>query len=132
MFRNSHCFSSVTSPYNVMNVLLASSSTLSFSCYFWCTALSLPKLLVHCSVGTTIRSFAESAQDRSKEGFDEMVDYDDDTLAREKSGERMKAIAGIVGILLCVGKSCDDHLNSVTICCCSTCHLQASSSTCLL
>lgn len=98
------------SPYNVMNVLLASSSTLSFSCYFWCTALALPKLLIHCSVGTTIRSFAESAKNHGGAGGGEeqAVDGtspdDDEGLAREMSGQRMKAIAGVVGILLCVGK----------------------------
>lgn len=87
-----------------MNVLLASSSTLSFSCYFWCTALALPKLLIHCSVGTTIRSFAESAKS-SQEGEDAGVGGGDADagLEREQSGQRMKAIAGIVGILLCVG-----------------------------
>lgn len=84
-----------------MNVLLASSSTLSFSCYFWCTALALPKLLIHCSVGTTIRSFADSAQHREEE--DLLDDQDDEGLARELSGQRMKAIAGTVGLLLCVG-----------------------------
>jgi uncharacterized membrane protein YdjX (TVP38/TMEM64 family) len=45
-------------PYNLMNVLLASSRTLSFSTYFACTALSLVKVLVHTSIGSGIHSFA--------------------------------------------------------------------------
>jgi hypothetical protein len=91
-----------SSPYNVMNVLLASSNTLSFSCYFWCTALALPKLLIHCSVGSTIRSFAESAE--IQDDGTSFGDDDDDALAREQEGQRMKATAGLVGVLLCVGK----------------------------
>ena len=86
-------------PYNVMNVLLASSQTLSFSCYFWCTALSLPKLIIHCSVGTTIRSFAESTSSNpATEGATE------EELEAERQGQRLKAIAGAVGIALCIGK----------------------------
>lgn len=88
-----------------MNVLLASSSTLSFSCYFWCTALALPKLIIHCSVGTTIRSFAESAKTRLDDGSGSAADTNDEELQRELSGQRMKATAGLVGILLCVGES---------------------------
>ena len=84
-----------------MNVLLASSNTLSFSCYFWCTALALPKLLIHCSVGTTLRSFAQSAEIQ-----DDSTSFggDADAIAREQEGQRMKATAGLVGVLLCVGK----------------------------
>ncbi|KAF8592495.1 hypothetical protein K439DRAFT_1294175, partial [Ramaria rubella] len=45
-------------PYNLMNVLLASSHTLPFSTYFTCTALSLVKVVIHTSVGSGIHSFA--------------------------------------------------------------------------
>ncbi|KAF8520093.1 hypothetical protein JB92DRAFT_2709594, partial [Gautieria morchelliformis] len=45
-------------PYNLMNVLLASSRTLSFSTYATCTALSLTKVVIHTSVGSSIHSFA--------------------------------------------------------------------------
>ena len=45
-------------PYNLLNVLLAASHTLRFSTYFACTALSLVKVLIHTSVGSSIHSFA--------------------------------------------------------------------------
>lgn len=45
-------------PYNLMNVLLASSHTLTFKTYFTCTALSLFKVIIHTSVGSGIHSFA--------------------------------------------------------------------------
>ncbi|KAI1792892.1 hypothetical protein LXA43DRAFT_296200 [Ganoderma leucocontextum] len=46
-------------PYNVMNCLLAASPSLTFRTYTVCTALSLPKLIIHTSIGSSIRSFAE-------------------------------------------------------------------------
>lgn len=88
-----------SSPYNVMNVLLASSSKLSFSCYFWCTALALPKLVIHCAVGSTIRNFAESGTGGSGEGEGTR----DEEMKKEMEGKRMKAVAGGVGLVLCVG-----------------------------
>lgn len=85
-------------PYNVMNVLLASSQTLSFSCYFWCTAISLLKLVVHCSVGTTIRSFAESTGSSSS-----TTGASEEEMEAERAGQRLKATAGAVGVALCIG-----------------------------
>ncbi|KAI0959795.1 hypothetical protein AcW1_004519 [Taiwanofungus camphoratus] len=46
-------------PYNVMNCLLAASPSLTFRTYAVCTALSLLKLIIHTSVGSSIHSFAE-------------------------------------------------------------------------
>lgn len=46
-------------PYNVMNCLLAASPTLTLRTYTLCTALSLFKLIIHTSIGSSIRSFAE-------------------------------------------------------------------------
>lgn len=46
-------------PYNVMNCLLAASPSLTFRTYTVCTALSLPKLIIHTSIGSSIHSFAE-------------------------------------------------------------------------
>ncbi|CCM02840.1 uncharacterized protein FIBRA_04952 [Fibroporia radiculosa] len=46
-------------PYNVMNCLLAASSSLTFRTYTLCTALSLFKLIIHTSIGSSIHSFAE-------------------------------------------------------------------------
>lgn len=46
-------------PYNVMNCLLAASPTLTLRTYTVCTALSLFKLIIHTSIGASIRSFAQ-------------------------------------------------------------------------
>lgn len=46
-------------PYNVMNCLLAASPTLTLRTYTTCTALSLFKLIIHTSIGSSIHSFAE-------------------------------------------------------------------------
>lgn len=46
-------------PYNVMNCLLAASPSLTLRTYATCTALSLFKLIIHTSIGSSIRSFAQ-------------------------------------------------------------------------
>ncbi|KAG8712156.1 hypothetical protein FRC08_014973 [Ceratobasidium sp. 394] len=46
-------------PYNVMNVLLASSPRLTLTTYTACTALSLFKVIIHTSIGASIHSFAD-------------------------------------------------------------------------
>jgi len=46
-------------PYNVMNALLAGSPTLTLRTYTLCTALSLFKVIIHTSIGSSIHSFAE-------------------------------------------------------------------------
>ncbi|QRW05661.1 Golgi apparatus membrane protein TVP38 [Ceratobasidium sp. AG-Ba] len=46
-------------PYNVMNVLLASSPRLTLTTYTACTALSLLKVIIHTSIGASIHSFAD-------------------------------------------------------------------------
>lgn len=45
-------------PYNLLNVLLASSEVLSFGTFLSCTALALPKLLVHTAVGASIQGLS--------------------------------------------------------------------------
>jgi hypothetical protein len=80
-----------------MNVLLASSSSLSLACYFWCTALALPKLVVHVSIGTTLHNFASAHPNGAHEAGSAEEE------AREAEGRRTKSIAGIIGIALCLG-----------------------------
>lgn len=84
-------------PYNLMNTLLASSSTLTLKTYTICTALALPKLLVHCGIGTSIKDFA----DYKAGGNGASGDAQDDGQAA--TAERAKSIFGIVGIVLCIG-----------------------------
>jgi uncharacterized membrane protein YdjX (TVP38/TMEM64 family) len=46
-------------PYNVLNCLLAASTTLTFQTYTICTALSLFKVIIHTSLGASIHSFKD-------------------------------------------------------------------------
>ncbi|PKI83601.1 hypothetical protein MVES_002671 [Malassezia vespertilionis] len=78
-------------PYNLLNVLLASSSVLSLRTYMICTALALPKLIVHTALGASIKSFAEY---ESTPGASD---------AEQSSAKSMKHAAGFVGIALCIG-----------------------------
>lgn len=82
-------------PYNLMNTLLASSPTLTLRTYVTCTALALPKLLIHTGLGTSIKNFAAyngAGEGQSKE----------DAEASE-TAEHVKKWAGLVGALLCFG-----------------------------
>jgi hypothetical protein len=45
-------------PYNVMNCLLGASPTLTLRTYLVCTALSLFKVIIHTTLGSSIHSFA--------------------------------------------------------------------------
>lgn len=97
-------------PYNLMNTLLASSPTLTFGTYFWCTALALPKLLVHCGLGTSIKNFAAyhgadattagaATNGTATAGQHATTSSSSDTA----TAERVKKFAGIIGVLLCIG-----------------------------
>lgn len=118
-------------PYNLMNTLLASSPTLTLKTYTLCTALALPKLLVHCGLGTTIKNFAAyngagaaaAAPATSSSESDGVTGSDQDrpiqggigfpssnttmTAADEASAsetaELIKHVAGFLGVGLCIG-----------------------------
>ncbi|CBQ71606.1 conserved hypothetical protein [Sporisorium reilianum SRZ2] len=82
-------------PYNLMNTLLASSPTLTLRTYVTCTALALPKLLIHTGLGTSIKNFAAyngAGEGQSKE----------DAEASE-TAEHVKKWAGLIGAGLCFG-----------------------------
>lgn len=100
-----------------MNTLLASSPTLSLKTYTLCTALALPKLLVHTGLGTSIQNFAayhgaaststnnnstiisgEGTGNSTANG--EVQPVDSEATAK---AERIKQIAGFVGVGLCIG-----------------------------
>jgi hypothetical protein len=102
-------------PYNLMNTLLASSPTLTLKTYTLCTALALPKLLVHCALGTSIKNFAAyngagSTQTPLSGGNDNvtapppLIGYDASTDASSSgNAEAIKHIFGFAGVGLCVG-----------------------------
>ncbi|PWN39860.1 hypothetical protein IE81DRAFT_317385, partial [Ceraceosorus guamensis] len=75
-------------PYNLMNTLLASSPTLTLKTYTLCTAVALPKLLVHTGLGTTIKNFAA---------------YNGAGTAAPVNATAIAHVAGFVGVGLCIG-----------------------------
>ena len=107
-------------PYNLMNTLLASSPTLTLQTYTVCTALALPKLLVHCALGTSIKNFAAyngaGKVQQTPVGTDAGnevngtvnappilgADSPDDASASH-TAETIKHVFGFLGIFLCVG-----------------------------
>ncbi|THH08550.1 hypothetical protein EW146_g8955 [Bondarzewia mesenterica] len=79
-------------PYNVMNCLLAASPTLTLRTYATCTALSLFKVIIHTTLGSSIHSFAEyHVKPRPESASD---GEEESTLAHYST---------IAGIVLCVG-----------------------------
>ncbi|EJD53900.1 hypothetical protein AURDEDRAFT_53538 [Auricularia subglabra TFB-10046 SS5] len=80
-------------PYNVMNVLLAASPTLTLRTYATCTGLSLFKVIVHTSIGAGIHSFSHQASAAPAEGVSD---------PEEQSSVMSKVWTGL-GVALCVG-----------------------------
>lgn len=99
-------------PYNLMNTLLASSPTLTFKTYVTCTALALPKLLVHCGLGTSIKNFAayHGAADGPEVGGNSTTNATDPGVpgatppsTSSHTAETVKKAAGLIGVGLCIG-----------------------------
>ncbi|KAG5341838.1 hypothetical protein C0989_007663 [Termitomyces sp. Mn162] len=78
-------------PYNVMNCLLAAAPTLTFRTYTLCTGLSLFKVIIHTSMGSSIASFQ---------------DYHGNHQKKNKPGEPHEFSAAelwtVLGIALCI------------------------------
>ncbi|KAI0316996.1 hypothetical protein OF83DRAFT_1083905 [Amylostereum chailletii] len=95
-------------PYNVMNCLLAASPTLTLRTYVLCTALSLFKVIIHTTLGSSIHSFARYhvARPEKDKGTDSPADGSPDSPADAPAEEGESPIGmvwTIVGIVLCVG-----------------------------
>lgn len=83
-------------PYNVLNCLLAASSTLTLQTYTVCTALSLFKVIIHTSLGASIHSFKDyhvTHPDGNGTGPDSDEEDSADTVARMWT---------IIGVVLCI------------------------------
>ncbi|KDQ64801.1 hypothetical protein JAAARDRAFT_28438 [Jaapia argillacea MUCL 33604] len=80
-------------PYNVMNCLLAASPTLTLRTYTVCTALSLFKVIIHTSIGSSIHSFAGY----HLHGADGIAE---ETKPEEES--QLNTISTVVGVALCI------------------------------
>ncbi|KAI0771886.1 hypothetical protein BD413DRAFT_475053 [Trametes elegans] len=81
-------------PYNVMNCLLAASPSLTLRTYMLCTALSLPKLIIHTSIGSSIHSFASYHVSRP--------DGTASTAGDDSAGSALSHYSTIAGIVLCL------------------------------
>lgn len=102
-------------PYNLLNVILASSPTLTLQTYTGCTAVSLCKLVLHTWIGSGIHDLSESyghgqskGQEESKEGdgVDGQWPQDPDGVtgrpAQEGGTQTAKTWTTWVGIVLCI------------------------------
>ncbi|EPQ59565.1 hypothetical protein GLOTRDRAFT_55687 [Gloeophyllum trabeum ATCC 11539] len=78
-------------PYNVMNCLLAAAPTLTLRTYAVCTALSLFKVVIHTSIGSSIHSFA-SYHLHEQEGAGRA----------EEGTSALGRVSTIAGVALCV------------------------------
>src|SRR5258707_11183981 len=78
-------------PYNVMNCLLGASPTLTLRTYLVCTALSLFKVIIHTTLGSSIHSFAryhvqsEPPQDSITDGEPGLSQSDGDVSPEEEN-----------------------------------------------
>jgi uncharacterized membrane protein YdjX (TVP38/TMEM64 family) len=101
-------------PYNVMNCLLAASPALSLRTFSLCTALSLFKLIIHTSIGSSIRSFAEYH-----------VVKPGQTAPAQQHESMLGHYSTIAGVVLCIGilvylsyvarKAVDDELEGAVV-----------------
>ena len=90
-------------PYNVMNCLLGASPTLTLRTYLVCTALSLFKVIIHTTLGSSIHSFARyHAPDLSvPNGEQDLSQSDGDAAAEEENP--IGFYAKIIGVVLAIG-----------------------------
>ncbi|KAE8543487.1 hypothetical protein D1P53_000201 [Cryptococcus gattii VGV] len=99
-------------PYNLLNVILASSPTLTLQTYAGCTAVSLCKLVLHTWIGSGIHDLSQSyghGQGKAQEGFkegDEIDAQDPDSAtvqpAQEGDTQAAKTWTTWAGIVLCI------------------------------
>jgi uncharacterized membrane protein YdjX (TVP38/TMEM64 family) len=95
-------------PYNVMNCLLGASPTLTLRTYLVCTALSLFKVIIHTTLGSSIHSFARyhvqpklPPQDAITDGKPSLSPSDGDASLEEENPFGL--YAKVTGIVLAVG-----------------------------
>lgn len=87
-------------PYNVLNAVLGSCSTMGISQYMCTTAISLLKVIVHTSLGSEIRSFKDlHSPSKTSSGSDANGTVEEDHEGEITWGQIWTG----VGIVLCVG-----------------------------
>jgi uncharacterized membrane protein YdjX (TVP38/TMEM64 family) len=88
-------------PYNVMNCLLGASPTLTLRTYLVCTALSLFKVIIHTTLGSSIHSFARyHVHDTAPNGEQDTSQSDGDA---EEEENPLGFYAKITGVILAIG-----------------------------
>jgi hypothetical protein len=96
-------------PYNVMNCLLGASPTLTLRTYLVCTALSLFKVIIHTTLGSSIHSFAryhvqpKSPQDIASDGGPGLSQTQSDGDLGTEEENRLGLYAKIAGVILAIG-----------------------------
>ncbi len=94
-------------PYNVMNCLLGASPNLTLRTYLVCTALSLFKVIIHTTLGSSIHSFARyhtqsnPSHDTVPNGGQDLSLPDGDIVAEEENP--FGFYAKITGVILAIG-----------------------------
>jgi hypothetical protein len=94
-------------PYNVMNCLLGASPTLTLRTYLVCTALSLFKVIIHTTLGSSIHSFAryhaqpKPSHDTASDGGPGLSQSDGDAGTEEENP--IAFYAKIAGVILALG-----------------------------
>ncbi|KAI0303152.1 hypothetical protein BC826DRAFT_333537 [Russula brevipes] len=94
-------------PYNVMNCLLGASPTLTLRTYLVCTALSLFKVIIHTTLGSSIHSFAryhaqsKPSHDTASDGGPGPSQSDGDAGTEEENP--IAFYAKIAGVVLALG-----------------------------
>jgi hypothetical protein len=95
-------------PYNVMNCLLGASPTLTLRTYLVCTALSLFKVIIHTTLGSSIHSFARyhahsnPSHDTVPNGGQDLILSDGDASAEEEEN-LFGFYAKIAAVILAIG-----------------------------
>jgi len=97
-------------PYNVMNCLLGASPTLTLRTYLVCTALSLFKVIIHTTLGSSIHSFAryhvqpKSSHDTAPDAEHGSSSPSDGGAVTEEE-HQFDFYVKIIGVILAVGVS---------------------------
>lgn len=88
-------------PYNVLNCLLAASTTLTLQTYTICTALSLFKVIIHTSLGASIHSFKDYHVINSNPDLSGNVGGSGGET--EDSANTISRMWTVIGVALCIG-----------------------------
>ncbi|KAI0301790.1 hypothetical protein B0F90DRAFT_1816693 [Multifurca ochricompacta] len=90
-------------PYNVMNCLLGASPTLTLRTYLVCTSLSLFKVIIHTTLGSSIHSFARYHVQPEDTTIPDGKPESNGATSREEEENRIGLYVKITGVILAIG-----------------------------